>query len=49
MRRPECTALYRGIAALVVALLGLAGSALADDLRCSPRVERAVDVGADRE
>jgi len=46
MRRPECTALYRGIAALVVALLGLAGSALADDLRCSPRVERAVDVGA---
>jgi len=44
MRRPEPGAWCRRIAALVVPLLLCAGgAAAADDLRCSPRVERAVD------
>jgi uncharacterized protein YbaP (TraB family) len=47
MRRPERAALRRIVAALAAPLLlGLIGPAPADDLRCSPRVERAVDEGA---
>lgn len=47
MRLPDRARLRRCVAALVAPLLlGFGDLAPADDLRCSPRVERAVDVGA---